>query len=114
MTRSSSLRTIIILMPLIVVSTAIKCYNGVIDKDEKVKRVEDCNDTYCLKLKFQGEQQTVISYTCDQTNMCQKDGCYTGYANSLVCCCSKDYCNSSSNLSTLFAIVAIVLVKIFA
>ncbi|KJH41397.1 hypothetical protein DICVIV_12623 [Dictyocaulus viviparus] len=112
MKRVNLFRILIIFLASLTSIYAIRCYTGVVGEDRKADQIEECYAGFCLKVKYQSDQRPIVSYGCDQTEMCNKDGCYNGYQNSLVCCCSKDLCNSTSNHSTIFTLLPLLLIKI--
>ncbi|KAK6752713.1 hypothetical protein RB195_003869 [Necator americanus] len=107
----TSPRILAILLVLVGVVTALKCYTGHYAENVKPSSNSECKGKSCTKVILKNDKSAY--YGCDMTNMCNKDDCVTDKNGDTLCCCSKELCNSSSKLSALFIIAPLALITFF-
>ncbi|EYC41714.1 hypothetical protein Y032_0559g3453 [Ancylostoma ceylanicum] len=112
---SSLLRTISVLLVITGTSLALKCYDDNTENNVKPTKTIECDRKFCSKSVLVKDKDTTLnSYRCDNMDRCQNEGCYVEQYGVVVCCCSKDFCNSSSKISAIFAVVPVILLKLLA
>ncbi|WKY06554.1 hypothetical protein Q1695_006604 [Nippostrongylus brasiliensis] len=108
-----SLRVTAVLLAIFCATCAFQCYNGVMTSNQHPSNANDCNGQFCTKIVSKSANAQVYSYGCDQTNLCSSQGC-SNVANTQLCCCSGNLCNSSTKLSAIFAVVPLAVIKLLA
>ncbi|KAK6741148.1 hypothetical protein RB195_009168 [Necator americanus] len=109
----SSFRLFAVLLTLVGLTTAIKCYLGIPDAQGKVQNTTECAEKYCVILHPKPGIPVPAMHRCDIYNECKKDGCIEeDQGDVTVCCCSYELCNSSSMLAALPVVATIVFSKL--
>ncbi|KAK6741147.1 hypothetical protein RB195_009168 [Necator americanus] len=71
----SSFRLFAVLLTLVGLTTAIKCYLGIPDAQGKVQNTTECAEKYCVILHPKPGIPVPAMHRCDIYNECKKDGC---------------------------------------
>ncbi|EFO96711.1 hypothetical protein CRE_17058 [Caenorhabditis remanei] len=116
------LTKLILTASLVGVIFTIRCYSGMQGSvnGDVIGEIEllDCNGTdFCIKLPANGhvgrKHYEGAQYSCD-SGECRKEGCNRRPGGGMLCCCSTDECNESSQiLNNVFPIVIFTAVIMF-
>ncbi|KHJ89818.1 hypothetical protein OESDEN_10348 [Oesophagostomum dentatum] len=108
------LRYGVLLLAILTVAFAIKCYTDTVKNNEKPNTTHDCKSTsYCIKKTDTTNKDTIHQFYCDDLKICSKNTCTTNGKVTTCCCSNKDLCNGSSKFSAFFILLSIVLARAF-